>query len=128
MGPYIARNVEKATGKSVGEGRYKGQCVALVQVYGRAPNTARWSAGLKIEDAKPGMIERYTCIATFVDGVYLNRSSGNHAAVYISHDAGGIHVYDQWSKRPVGTRYIRFKGAGDNGSASNNGSCFYVIM
>ena len=44
------------------------------------------------------------------------------------HDAGGIHVYDQWSKRPVGTRYIRFKGAGDNGSASNNGSCFYVIM
>lgn len=69
----------------------------------------------------------YTCIATFEGGRYPGRKSGNHAAVYISHDETGIEVYDQWVGRPIGKRRIQFYAKGDMSNPSNNGNCFYVI-
>jgi hypothetical protein len=51
-------------------------------------------------------IQKGTAIATFVNGKYPNNSHDNHAAFYISQDAGGIWVVDQWKsqkrQRPQG--------------------------
>ena len=124
-GPYIGRKVTSALGKSVGLGRFKGQCAALVQWFGGAPKTQYWQRGMQV---KGNDIAPYTCIATFdEEGRYPSLPSGNHAAIYISQDAGGINVYDQWTGRPIATRYIRF-GKDDVSDPSNNGNCFYVIL
>ena len=67
-----------------------------------------------------------TAIATFVNGKYPNQPTGNHAAIYVSQDGGGLWVYDQWAAQGmVKKRYIRFKGG--VGSASNDGDAFSVI-
>ena len=42
-----------------------------------------------------------TAIVTFVGGKYPNKSSGNNAAYYVSQDATGINIMDQWSNGPV---------------------------
>jgi hypothetical protein len=72
-------------------------------------------------------ISRGTAIATFdASGRYPNHSTGNHAAIYISQDAGGIQVYDQWDKKGrVSKNYIRFKGA--RGISSDDGDDYYII-
>jgi hypothetical protein len=69
-----------------------------------------------------------------VDGKYPNKSSGNHAALYISQDASGIWVMDQWkdndSKPKVSRRLLTFKGVLKSGAyrdPSNNGDAFSVI-
>ncbi len=79
-------------------------------------------------------LEKGTAIATFVNGRYPNKASGNHAAYYISQDAGGITVIDQWAgdpKKPtISQRYIGAKGKDKNGNfvdPSNNADAFSVI-
>jgi len=108
------------------------QCVALVQHYANAPNTSNWKEGEPVK-GKLG-IEKGTAIATFVNGKYPNARHGNHAALYISQDAGGIWVMDQWKgdpKKPkVSKRYLLSKGKRRNGSyidPSNNADAFSVI-
>lgn len=108
------------------------QCVALVQCYAGAPNTTRWKAGNSVmanTNILPG-----TAIATFIDGQYQNHKTGNHAALYISQDAGGIWVMDQWfsdtTKPTVSKRYIRRKGMRQDGSFAdpdNNADAYSVI-
>lgn len=66
-----------------------------------------------------------TIIATFIDGVYPNNASGNHAAVYVSQDAHGLTVWDQWTGQPVHKRVIHFRGG--QGSMSNDGDAFWVV-
>jgi hypothetical protein len=75
-----------------------------------------------------------TAIATFVNGKYESHSTGNHAAFYISQDAGGIWVMDQWAndttKPKVSKRYLRKKGTSTNGGyidPSNNAEAFSAI-
>lgn len=123
-GPYIARRVASFKGQSVGIGHFKGQCAALVQWLGGAPKASAWRAGDLVKGAD---IATLTCIATFEDGVYPNRKHGNHAAVYIEQDATGIHVWDQWSGKPISRRWIPFAADGDLSDPSNNGNCFHVI-
>ena len=59
--------------------------------------------------------------------------AGNHAAYYISQDAGGITVMDQWAgpgKPTISSRYIRSKGKDKSGnfvSPSDNADAFSVI-
>ena len=79
-------------------------------------------------------IAKGTAIATFVNGRYPNLPHGNHAALYISQDAGGIWVMDQWKGDPnkpkVSKRYLRTKGKWKNGTfvdPSNNADAFSVI-
>jgi len=117
--PYICQTPELFEGKKIGSG----QCVAFVQQCAGAPTTGVWQQGQKVKGSS--MLSKGTAIATFVDGHYPNHASGNHAAIYVSHDDDGIEVWDQWSGQTVHRRRIRFKGG--SGSASNDGDQFYVI-
>ena len=75
------------------------------------------------------LIRSGTAIATFKDGKYQNLGHGNHAAIYISQNAHGITVIDQWAggnglQRGIEKRQIQFKG---HGIASDDGDQYYVI-
>lgn len=86
------------------------------------PHTSMWQEGAPVRGTD---LEAGTVIATFIDGVYPSRPSGNHAAVYVSQDYGGILVWDQWLGQPVHQRVIRFKGG--EGDPSNDGDAFSVV-
>ena len=118
----IAKNFRDLT-KPVGWGQYKGQCAALVQYYG-CNLTSYWKEGAAVKGNQ--LIKEGTCVATFENGVYPNRSSGNHAAIYISQSAAGITVYDQWTGRDPGARTMQFLTGRTN--PSNNGNCLSVIL
>lgn len=118
---YIAHNLEHhSRSSSVGSG----QCVALVQQWAGAPNTATWSQGIKVK-GHGAEIARGTVIATFVNGHYPNHSHGNHAAIYLSQDDHGIRVLDQWLHHAPSERVLHFHGG--QGSASNDGDMFSVV-
>lgn len=117
--PYVCPNPESYEGKVVDGG----SCVRFVQKAAGAPHTSQWKQGEQIKSAN--YIPHGTAIATFIGGVYPNLDHGNHAAIYVSHDAHGIQVWDQWKGRPVGKRTIAYK-QGDN-DPSNDGDFFYVI-
>ena len=122
-GPYVAARPAAFHGRVVGTG----QCVDLVKAAAGAPRTAAWRPGAPVRgnpDLAPG-----TAIATFEpDGTYASRS-GSHAALYLSQDATGIWVYDQWKGQPVHRRLIRFEGGrgSKRGVKSNDGDRFAVI-
>lgn len=118
----------KFIGKIVGTG----QCVDFVKQLTGAPQTALWKRGAMVKGISllPG-----TAIATFDPpseahpaGKYANDTSGkSHAAVYLSQDATGLQVLDQWSGQPVHHRTIRFQTETDAIHAANNGNSFFVI-
>lgn len=116
---YVCTNPEKYDGKVVDNG----QCVRFVQVAANVPHTSSWTQGEHVKESS--YISPGTALATFINGVYPNNDHGNHAAIYISHDATGIKVWDQWKGKAVSTRTIRYK-EGD-GDPSNDGDFFYVI-
>lgn len=119
------------------------QCVKLVQdamgkvLYG--PNrvdefhTRKWRAGQKITSDR--CIRSGTMIATFnSEGRYESLPTGNHAAIYIRHVAGGIEVMDQFIGKPrIAPRIIRFKTAddikreGDRYKRSNDANQYSII-
>jgi hypothetical protein len=115
--PYICTDPERYLRRVVGNG----ECAVFVEEAAKAPRAARWKQGVNVRGAR---ITKGTAIATFVDGVYPNRKSGNHAALYIAADAAGIWVIDQWVGQPVHKRLIRFKGGGN---PVNDGDAFSVI-
>ena len=108
------------------------QCVALVQHYALLPNTSLWRAG----PAALGnlTIAKGTAIATFVNGRYASNSTGNHAAFYVSQDAQGMWIMDQWvndvTKPRVSKRYIHRKESLPKRGfvdPSNNADAYSVI-
>ncbi len=112
------------------------QCVALVRHYLKSQGlkeTKTWREGAKVL-GNTGIVPG-TAIATFVNGRYPNKSHGNHAALYVGQDAGGILVMDQWkddvTKPRVSLRYLRVGGTinadGTWPNASNNANAFSVI-
>jgi len=107
------------------------QCVALLQHYARVPHTSVWTEGEKVFGN--ASIAKGTAIATFVKGKYPNHSTRNHAAFYLSQNAGGIWVVDQWKseKKPkVSKRYLMRKGQTKDGNfiePSNNADAFSII-
>jgi hypothetical protein len=118
---YICSSPESYVGKKVGAG----QCVEFVKQCSSAPATASWKKGPRVRGN--ATIISGAAIATFdAEGKYPNRSTGNHAAIYVSQDANGIWVYDQWvAQGQVKKRLIRFKGG--IGSPSNDGDAFFVV-
>jgi hypothetical protein len=126
--PYVYPEVDGLDGHEL-VGTH--QCVALVQAYAKAPRTFDWKQGAAVRGKL--LLPKGTAIATFEDGVYKSRPHGNHAALYLSQDQGGIWVMDQWAgpgKLKVSKHYLQFKGADKDGSwkdASNNGDAFSVI-
>jgi hypothetical protein len=116
--PYIAQDLEhKKLGKSIGSG----ECVALVQTWAQAPNTALWRPGTQVKN-NGGHIQKGTAIATFVDGHYP--SEGRHAAFFLSEDSTGIRVIDQWHGQGAHERTIHYGGTSGR---QNDGNAFYVI-
>ena len=116
---YVCSNAENYEGKVVANG----QCVRFVQVAANVPHTSQWRPGEQVKASS--IIQKGTAIATFINGIYPNNAHGNHAAIYISHDASGIKVWDQWTGKAVSSRTIGYK-EGDN-DPSNDGDFFYVI-
>lgn len=107
-----------------------GSCASLVQHYTRVGRTSKWKEGEAVK-GNTG-IKKGTAIATFVDGEYPNLAHGNHAALYVSQDANGITVVDQWEGLPKPhKRVLGFKGKTADGTAwedpSNNGDAFSII-
>lgn len=106
------------------------QCVALIKQYAKAPPTAMWKEGSAVKGNS--VLTKGTAIATFVDGIYPNHGSGNHAAFYVSQDAiKTCWVVNQWStSRTIQYRRLAFKGKSKDGSfisPSNDGDAFLVI-
>ena len=126
--PYVYSKVDDLDGHDL-VGTH--QCVALVQAFTEAPRTPKWKQGVSVRGKL--LLAKGTAIATFEDGVYKSRPHGNHAALYVSQDQGGIWVIDQWNsttKLTVSKHYLQFKGADKDGrwkDASNNGDAFSVI-
>ena len=107
-------------------GKGNTECVEFVQQTTDAPETTLWIKGIKVMDAPEGKIEKHTAIATFVEGKYPT-DADKHAAIYLSHDAAGIWVLDQWnSQASVKKRRIKSKVTAGT-LRSNDASCFYVI-
>lgn len=116
-----------------------GDCVALVRFYARAPNHRMWKAGERVLDLKG--LQPGTAIATFVNGRYLSKNTGNHAAFFLRHGAPGtgFWVIDQWKTRPgngtkplISSRFIAAKhkkqlADGSWPEASDNADAFNVI-
>ena len=108
------------------------QCVALLQHYAKLPITTTWKEGKTVLGTMT--LAKGTAIATFVDGRYKSLPTANHAAFYISQDAAGIWVMDQWAddkvKPKVSKRHIRRKGKFQNGQyvePSDNADAYSVI-
>lgn len=127
--PYVYSNVDDLEGtKKVGSK----QCVDLIKHYAGLPQATLWKEGESVVGSIT--IKKGTAIATFVDGRYPNLATGNHAAFFVSKDAGGIWVMDQWSsdktKPLVSKRYIRKKGklaSGQYIEPSNNADAYSII-
>lgn len=131
--PYIytdANRLEKT--KKVGGG----DCVALIRHYARVPQHSAWREGEKVLD-NPKM-RQGMAIATFVNGRYPNKATGNHAAFFLRHGpkGDGFWVIDQWksnaTKQLVTARYIPVKKAprkqdGSYVQASDNADAFSII-
>lgn len=107
-------------------------CAIMVQRTTLAPSTELWVPGVKVKDAPPGSIAPGTAIATFNDyGRYPTTDPpGRHAAIYVSHDAAGIVVIDQWAgakpKTSPGQRTIAYRGEALS-DWQNNGDYYYVV-
>jgi hypothetical protein len=101
---------------------YCGQCVSYVrQVCQTLPPTGQWKQGSVVKGNTA--VTAGTAIATFnKDGAYYG-----HAAIFVSQDDTGIHVYDQFvaghSPQAISPRLLRWGGHGD----VNNGDKFYVV-
>ena len=124
-GPFIANsNFEDLEGQSKKD---NGQCVRLLQVEIRGvPHTSQWRPGIKVKGNTD--IVKGTAIATFFDGRYPSNNTGNHAAIYVGQDAGGIWVIDQFKSKEKEFQNINRRRL-DFGHPypSNNGDLFYVI-
>lgn len=107
------------------------QCVALVRKFAGAPATLAWKQGAAV--LGNNSLKKGTAIATFVNGKYPNKNSGNHAAFYMGQTSGGIIIMDQWNNKKnnhITSRKIPSKGKTKNGAyvrPSDNADAFFVI-
>lgn len=127
-GPFVYTKVDSLEGKPKVFG---GECAGLVQWHTHTGKADSWREGIKVR-GNGHKIAAGTAVATFVDGRYPNKPHGNHAALYISQDATGIWVMDQWTSKPtISKRRMLFKGKNSDGSyrdPSNNGDALSVIV
>lgn len=100
----------------------KAECVEFVRKATCAPHTSHWREGKKVQGNELS-IPRGTAIATFVDGKYESRKTGNHAAIFLYKGASGIWVMDQYHKKfKVSKREIRYKSEKEISSEKKAGT------
>jgi hypothetical protein len=117
------KDCQKLNGQVAGNG----QCVMFVLKVTDAPASSLWSQGKLAKGLGPIDRPPGTAIATFGEnGKYTNRFDGSaHGAIYISQNAVGIDVWDQWTGQPVHKRTLLFRNG--IGLACNDGDKFYVV-
>jgi hypothetical protein len=114
-----------------------GDCVELIKAF--APGligkpTSAWRPGATVIEVA-STLQPGTAIATFEQGHFPHRSTGQHAAFFVASAGAGIYVIDQWKGDPknkpyVSMRHIERKGKKKDGSfvdPSNNAEAFSVI-
>jgi hypothetical protein len=109
-----------------------GQCVALVMELARMPvGVGGWRPGARVRDVD---IPVGAAIATFdSQGRYPNWDHGNHAAIFLSKDANGIWVLDQYKDRrgnkiPPHASYYKFNNPQSDGTLTRNADTYYTIL
>lgn len=127
-GPFVYAKVDSLVGKPLVGSK---SCAVLVQYYVNPGLARTWKEGIVVK-GNGDKIKKGTAIATFVDGKYPNKATGNHAAFYHSQDKNGIWVVEQFKGlSKIQKRHLKFKGQKDDGSykdPSNNGDAFSVIL
>ena len=110
VAPDVERLAREWSGTWHGESE---ECVALVKK--AVPDvgaTPTWREGEKLKGPGDPPLEPGTAIATFENGKYPNRSTGNHAAIVIEPGVqdgkDGYWVLDQSRNRPAERRFIAF--------------------
>lgn len=89
------------------------ECVALVKkAVPGVGATPTWKEGEKLKGPGDPPLEPGTAIATFENGKYLSRPTGNHAAIVIgpgfNDGKEGYWVLDQSRNNPPERRFISF--------------------
>jgi hypothetical protein len=115
-----------------------GNCVTMVQKLTDVGHTSSWKPGERVLGSKN--ISPGTVIATFENGRYPNRHTGNHAAFYLYSGPNSmktgkpayIVVMDQWGRKGhVSARSImpktRTLSIGLHYDDSDNAAMFYVV-
>lgn len=106
------------------------QCLALVQqaplLIGTAvPLMKDMRRGAHVKELAPSQIAKGTAIATFDEnGRYP--STDRHGCIYISHDANGITVIDQWVGKPYASQRV-LKYLGSEKRRVDDGDYYWVI-
>jgi hypothetical protein len=109
----------------------KGECVELIKqmVPGLiGHSTEDWRPGAHVLDTENLPVG--TAIATFVNGRFPRRNTGQHAALFLGYAGkAALWVMDQWAhdenRRKVWARVIHHGRPGD--TQSNSAEAFYVI-
>ncbi len=106
-----------------------GECVSLVKKFTQLGWTGSWKEGVPVVGNR--QIEQGTAVATFVNGKWPGKSTGNHSGFYMGQVADGIYIMEQWPKKKlIGKRFIRRKGKDKNGNyitPEDNADAFSVI-
>jgi hypothetical protein len=125
--------------KSIGTG----SCAALIQNYVTGiGKTDTWVPGPRVTNLSEKTLARGTVIATFWNGKYPGKDSGNHVAFYLGHNAKIIEVVEQWkgvtvkqAKAARSAGGIQFKGislpSDQSGAApkmTNTAEYYYVVL
>jgi len=129
---HVAKNLDQfeKDAKAKGHVGESDQCVALVKaaVPGIGPSSL-WKEGDKITGFGKPPLERGTAIATFENGKYMNRPTGNHAAIFLEYGTKdgkqGMWVLDQSAQYNAGRRFISFNSP--DRSPSMRGERYSVI-
>ena len=111
-----------------------GDCVTLIKTLTpglKGLSTPLWRKGEQVVGSK-GIIPG-TAIATFENGKYPRRHSGNHAAYFLAYGGAGFWILDQWKSKKrltIQRRYIypaRPMADGTYADPSNAAGAFSVI-
>lgn len=91
------------------------ECVALVKHATpelQGIRASDWKEGEKIKGAGDPPLKPGTALATFEDGKYQNKSTGNHAVVFdrygVQGGRKGMYVLEQARKLPAQEKFIPF--------------------
>jgi len=95
--------------KSVGE---SASCVSLVKALAGLGEAKTWTPGDKVMGN--GKLPAFTPVATFFGAEYPNYPTGNHAALVVRVTDNGIFVFDQFTGRTPGYRFISSMGGMDD--------------
>ena len=101
---YVVKDISRVKRSLVAGGRQVGEsqeCVALVKhVIPEIGRAANWAEGTKIKGYNDPPLEPGTALATFKDGKYENKPTGNHAGIFLGYEQrdgrDGFVLLEQW--------------------------------